>query len=91
MSDAEILSDESVLGSDIVIESDFGKWFDVGVGRRCRLSVSEECSDDYEVLLWIQGFIFPYKPFIVGNGLGKLSAAVNQRVEGDLHPENQDG
>jgi len=64
-----MLGEKSVLCSDIVIESDIGKRLDVGVGGRCGLSVAEEGSDNYVVLVRVQDFIFSYKPFVVGNGL----------------------
>ena len=47
----EVLSDELVLGADVVVEGDFGKGVRVGcVGWGGGLAVSEEGGDDYKEL-----------------------------------------
>lgn len=76
----------------IVKKCDLWKRLDIGVGRGGRLPVSEEGSDDYEVSLRAQNFIFTYEPFIVGNSLRYvLAEGQYMTARGIIQPENQEG
>lgn len=51
MVNIEMLGDELILGTDIIVKGDFGKSCgELCIGRRGGLTVSEECWNDDEVL-----------------------------------------
>ena len=70
MIDTQMLGDQGMLCSHVVIKRDSRKRLDVGVGGGGRLPISEQSGNDDEVFLGVQSFVVSYEPFIVGNGFG---------------------
>lgn len=68
MLDAQMLGDELVLGTNIVIDGYVRKWLGRVVRWGRRLAISEQGWDDDKVVLGIQGFVRANEPEIVGYG-----------------------
>ena len=63
--DSQMLSHKRVLGPNIVIECDSGKWLDIGVRRGCGLAIAKEGRDNDEIFLWVQSMFLTDQPFVV--------------------------
>lgn len=64
---AQVLGHELVLGTYIVQYTDLWKWSYAGVRWGGRLSIAKQCSNDNEVLLWVQYVLFSNEPLVVGD------------------------
>jgi len=66
MLDSQAFGDKLMLSSYVVVKEHFWEWPKVwSVRWRAGLSISEECSDDDEVFLWVQSFVFANEPNII--------------------------
>lgn len=65
MYDTEVFGYQMVLSSHVIV--DVTSWERSGgmIRRGGRLAIPEERSDDNEVFLWIERFVFPDEPEVV--------------------------